>query len=250
VADDEDMLAILARAHFVVFTEEHIFWRVAGETRVRVKFMKWPNPKKKDIFNDQAIEIVKVHRKNPNIRLLAAHHAEYQAWSQTYLRMCTAGLQVPDVICRYTKDVWGTVCKITYEYPELNFDCASPLDQILCVPPEVSVPTRVQSRNPGIAKAQCAFQCILDAVEAGMYDAPPAEMQAWSVNIVGDQNSPLHGWDRVLVQGIMQSVADRVGRVGASTASGSGSANSCPSVAAEPVCKKARLACLDDDDDV
>jgi len=165
--------------------------------------------------------------------------------------------QVPNVECIYERDVWGTVSKIHYVYPELQGVAQRPLQQAPSTPPsahEARGPALTQSfRTPGLTSILQGFNFLLSTVEAGMSDATPSEIRAWAVDAIAQPSGPLRGWDRDLVDNLMTTVIHRV--VQASVSDGPGSRGSSSGSGANrnpvdaPVAKKQRC-CFDDEDDL
>ncbi len=52
----QDLLALLARSHFVVCTDDGVLTRLASEKRVSVDFVPWPNKEEPDLFNAECKE--------------------------------------------------------------------------------------------------------------------------------------------------------------------------------------------------
>ena len=66
VEDEEDLHAICARSHFIVTTDDHVFWRVASAVKDDVTFCVWPNRRKPDLFNAECKPAFAAYKENKN----------------------------------------------------------------------------------------------------------------------------------------------------------------------------------------
>ena len=97
ITEPADMDAILARGHCIVLTEEYIFWCVATPDHPAVKFMKWPNPEKRDLLSEATRPAWKTYKNNPHSGALSDDHTAGMVWSREYIGKLTRGEAVPKI---------------------------------------------------------------------------------------------------------------------------------------------------------
>ena len=85
VDEVEDMDAIMARTHFIVITDNGIYYRVAATTKTSINFIPWGN-EPKDLLAQSQVEIFKAYKLNPHGHKLPPSYHEDCAWSQEVLR--------------------------------------------------------------------------------------------------------------------------------------------------------------------
>ena len=94
VDEVEDMDAIMARTHFIVITDNGIYYRVAATTKTSINFIPWGN-EPKDLLAQSQVEIFKAYKLNPHGHKLPPSYHEDCAWSQEVLRRLLNGENVP-----------------------------------------------------------------------------------------------------------------------------------------------------------
>ena len=94
---EEDVAAYLNRSHFVLLTDNWIYYRFArAEMDSLVDRMPWPNPKKKKLFLPEATEILKKFKKDQ-----AWTPSDYDAdmkWGIALLQQLAQGVRPPQTV--------------------------------------------------------------------------------------------------------------------------------------------------------
>ena len=81
VDEVEDMDAIMARTHYIVITDNGMYYRVAATTKTSINFIPWGN-EPKDLLGQSQVEIFKAYKLNPHGHQLPPSYHEYCARSQ------------------------------------------------------------------------------------------------------------------------------------------------------------------------
>ena len=96
--NDEDMQAIVARAHIIVVTEKHIFHRVATPEKTQVPFFEFPDMNNRDLFSDESKPAWRAYKQNPTHEVYPANFQEDTVWSQEFLRRLIRGEPLPPTL--------------------------------------------------------------------------------------------------------------------------------------------------------
>jgi hypothetical protein len=98
VKEKADLDAIFARAHFIIVTEKHVFWRVATPLKVPIHFMAWPNPNRADLMSEETRPAWLAYKKNPSSGVLTDEYRAGMVWSREYIDKLINGERVPRVM--------------------------------------------------------------------------------------------------------------------------------------------------------
>jgi hypothetical protein len=120
ITDEEDLLAILARTHVVVISDETVFWRFASEDKNPVPFRLWPKNVKPDLFSLEAKPAMKAYKENPNARVYCADFQEKREWSQVFLQKCIYGEEMPKILSVTGPSLLDPEPKTSYRFPTLK----------------------------------------------------------------------------------------------------------------------------------
>ena len=121
-AGDEDIMAILRRAHAVVMLEQGILWRLASRDKNDVEFIPWPDVKKPDIFKPEIRDLYTRFRKQGEKFPLANFPANFEedfVWSKELLKQLMNGGALPRRTLTMAGDTLFGEKETRYKYPEL-----------------------------------------------------------------------------------------------------------------------------------
>ena len=97
VTDPDDFDAILARAHMIVVTKKHVFWRIASAIAAPVKFRAWPAQSSMGLLSEQTRSAWMAYKKNPHSGLRTDDYRAGMIWSREYMRKVVKGEVAPQV---------------------------------------------------------------------------------------------------------------------------------------------------------
>ena len=97
VKDDEDLLAVGSRTHFVLCTGKRVYFRQASDEQSRVPWWTYANPKKPDLFNQKCKGAFGKYKKDLSKPVYPAYFEDDIKWSMDYLKRLMHGQDVPTV---------------------------------------------------------------------------------------------------------------------------------------------------------
>ncbi|CAE8596347.1 unnamed protein product [Polarella glacialis] len=107
IDDKEDMLAILARTHVILISDNGVYHRVAGTTQDPVKFIEWPTDAPKDILTVEYKPVFQKYKKDPFQHIYPDNFDEDSVWSQALLHKLINGEPLPHTISVRTTNLFG-----------------------------------------------------------------------------------------------------------------------------------------------
>ncbi|CAK0804558.1 unnamed protein product, partial [Prorocentrum cordatum] len=84
--EDEDLLAIGARTHFVLVTDKRVYFRHPSDGRGRAPRWTYTNPNKPDLFNERCKEAFGAYKQDPTKPVYPAYFEDDVKWSMNYLK--------------------------------------------------------------------------------------------------------------------------------------------------------------------
>lgn len=98
INDEEDMLAVVARTHIVVCSEEVVLWRTAREEAKPAFFQVLAKGREAGSVQHGMQTSIKAYRDNPNARVFSEDFQWKRVWSQVFLRKSIYGEPLPPIL--------------------------------------------------------------------------------------------------------------------------------------------------------
>ena len=116
---EEDIDAYLNRGHFVLLTDNWIYWKMAMSPKTElIPRMKWPgNPEKPDLFIPESIPIAKAYKKDQT--MIPTDYAADLQWGVALIKALMRGKTIPKTLTFNGTDESGRKT-VEYRHPTLE----------------------------------------------------------------------------------------------------------------------------------
>ncbi len=107
IGDEENLLAVLARAHVILLTDFRVYFREATENRKTVPFWKYPDPQNPDVFGEDCKADFARYMKDKTAFFKPRDMQKKLDWEHQYLNRLFHSQPVPNLYTVWRNNVWG-----------------------------------------------------------------------------------------------------------------------------------------------